>query len=100
MEEDKKSSSLAMLSLSEIPTPREDADEIVALVKTGGRIVGYKLKSGAELSKEEAVQLAKSGGIKGVGIAKRNGNYYLKSLPDAQEGNNLGNLPSISKEQD
>jgi len=94
-----KSSSLAMVSLSEIPTPRDDAEEIVALVKSGGRIVGYKLKNGTELNKEEAVELAKAGGIKGVGIAKRQGNFYLKSLPDSQEGNNLGNLPSISKEQ-
>ena len=47
--------------------------------------------------KNESIQLAKQGGIQGVGIATRNGSEYLKSLPDGEENNNLGNLPSISQ---
>ena len=40
--------------------------------------------------------MAKAGEIKGVGVAHRKDSEYLKSLPDGSEGNNLGNLPSIS----
>ncbi len=39
--------------------------------------------------------LARQGEIKGVGVASRNGNEYLKSLPDGTENNNLSNLPSV-----
>ena len=88
--------SLPLLAMSEIPTPNQDAQRIVALVKDGGRISGYQLSDGTVLDKDEGVQLAKQGGIRGVGISKRNGNEYLKSLPDGTENNNLGNLPSIS----
>ena len=48
------------------------------------------------LSKEEGVQLAREGGIQDVGIATRNGKEYLKALPDGTEGNNLGQLPSVT----
>ena len=89
-------SSLPMNALSEIPTPKPDAKEIVALVKTSGRVTGYKLSDGQILSKEEGVSLAKQGGIQGVGVSERQGNEYLKSLPDGVESNNLSNLPSIS----
>ena len=49
------------------------------------------------MSKEEGVELAKQGGIQGVGVAVRNGTEYLKSLPDESEGNNLDNLPSVTQ---
>ena len=88
--------SLPILAMSEVPTPNADAQKIVALVKEGGRISGYKLSGGTVLDKDEGVRLARQGGIRGVGIAKRNGSEYLKSLPDGTENNNLGNLPSIS----
>lgn len=89
-------SKLPMMALKDIPEPNTDAKQIVALVKEDGRITGYKLSDGRILSKEEGVEIARQGGIKGVGIAVRNGNEYLKSLPDGNEGNNLGNLPSIT----
>lgn len=92
-----KSESLPMKALSEIPTPNANAGEIVALVKDGGRVTGYKLLDGRVLTKEEGVDLAKQGGIRGVGISSRNGNEYLKSLPDETENNNLSNLPSVSQ---
>ena len=89
-------SGLAINALDDIPTPRADAKDIVGLVKTSGRVTGYQLSDGSTLSKEEGVALAKEGGIKGVGIAHRKGNEYLKSIPDGAESNNLSNLPSVS----
>ncbi len=89
-------SSLPMNALSEIPEPKADAQSIVALVKEGGKVSGYKLSDERIVSKDEGVELARQGEIKGVGISSRKGNEYLKSLPDDQENNNLGNLPSVS----
>ena len=88
--------SLPAMTLKHIPEPKADAQQITALVKEGGRITGYQLSDGRVLGKEEGIQLARQGGIRGVGIAARNGTEYLKSLPDGSEANNLGNLPSIT----
>ncbi len=90
-----ENSNLAMLAMKEIPTPRSDALPITALVKQGGRVMGYQLSDGRMLSKQDAVQLARQGGILGVGVSTRNGNEYLKSLPDGNEENNLSSLPSV-----
>lgn len=90
-------SQLAYAALDEVPTPKSDAKEIVGLVKSSGRITGYKLSDGSTISKENAVAMAKAGDIEGVGIAHRKGSEYLKSLPDGTENNNLGNLPSVSE---
>lgn len=92
-------SSLPLNTLQEIPTPNSNAQQIVALVKEEGRVTGYKLSDGRIVSREEGVQLAKEGGIQGVGIATNRGTEYLKSLPDGTEDNNLGNLPSITDNQ-
>ena len=96
MPENHDVSKLPMMALQDIPKPNADAKEITALVKEDGRITGYQLSDGRVLNKEDGVQLAKQGGIRGVGVATRNGNEYLKSLPDEDEGNNLGNLPTVS----
>ncbi|MDD4700399.1 MAG: DUF3892 domain-containing protein [Oscillospiraceae bacterium] len=88
-------SKLPMMTLKDIPDPKPDAKEIVALVKQSGRVTGYQLSDGQMLGKEQAVSLAKNGGIQGVGIASRKGSEYLKSIPDGNETNNLGNLPSV-----
>ena len=96
MPENHDASKLPMMALQDIPKPNADAKEIKALVKEDGRITGYQLSDGRVLNKEDGVQLAKQGGIRGVGVATRNGNEYLKSLPDEDEGNNLGNLPTVS----
>nr|WP_246105657.1 DUF3892 domain-containing protein [Sporomusa termitida] len=90
-------SELPMMALQDIPQPNVDAEQIVALVKEGGRVAGYRLSDGRVLSKEDGVQLAKQGGIQGVGVAIRNGTEYLKSLPDENEENNLDNLPSVTQ---
>lgn len=93
---DTRTEALARNTLDNIPQPKSDAKEIVGLVKNGGRIKGYQLSDGSTVSKEKGVALARSGEIKGVGIAHRKDTEYLKSLPDGTESNNLGNLPSVS----
>jgi len=80
----------------EIPVAGAGAPTITALVKEGGRVTGYQLSNGQMVGMDEAVGLARQGGIGGVGISSRDGSEYLKSIPDGSEGNNLGNLPSIS----
>ena len=97
MPDENKTSALPMNALSQIPTPAENAQHITALKKDGGHVTGYQLSDGRMLDKQEAVMLAKQGGIAGVGISHRNGNEYLKSLPDNTENNNLRNLPSVSQ---
>ncbi|MBE5886590.1 MAG: DUF3892 domain-containing protein [Lachnospiraceae bacterium] len=87
---------LAYAALDDVPTPKADAKEIIGLVKSGGRITGYRLSDGATVSKEKGVAMAKAGDIKGVGVAHRKDSEYLKSLPDGTEENNLGNLPSVT----
>lgn len=87
---------LPMNAMQEVPHPAPDAARIVALVKERGRVSGYKLSDGRVVEKEEGVKLAREGGIRGVGISARNGNEYLKSLPDGTEDNNLSHLPTVS----
>ena len=89
-------SALPLMAMKEIPDPNDNAATITALVKESGQVVGYQLSDGQTLGKEEGVALAKQGGIQGVGISERDGNEYLKSIPDGTESNNLGNLPSVS----
>lgn len=89
---------LAYAALDEIPTPKANAKEIVGLVKSSGKITGYQLSDGQIVSKQEGVDMAKNGEIQGVGVAHRKDSEYLKALPDGRENNNLGNLPSVSKE--
>lgn len=91
-------SHLAMQTLKDIPSPQPGAPAITALVKTGGRITGYRLSDGQTVDKQQGVELARRGGIQGVGIGVRNGREYLKSLPDGSENNNLGNLPSVTRQ--
>ena len=97
MSTDHTSKNLPMNALNDIPTPNADAQSITALKKDGGRVTGYQLSDGRVIDKAEAVNLAKEGGIQGVVISNRNGNEYLKSLPDDTENNNLSNLPSVSQ---
>ena len=95
----KMRSELPFAALDEVPNPKSDAKEIVGLVKSSGKISGYQLSDGSIVSKEDGISMAKVGDIKGVGIAHRKDSEYLKSLPDGTEGNNLSNLPSISKSE-
>jgi len=94
---DDYSTSAPMNTFSEIPTPKDDAEQIVAIKKESGKITGYKLSNGRIINKDESILLARQGGIKGVGISERKGEEYLKSLPDETEDNNLSNLPTITE---
>ena len=96
MDRDEFTASLAKNTLDDIPSPKSNAKDIVALVKDGGQVSGYQLSDGSIVSREEGVSLAKNGEINGVGIAHNKGTEYLKSIPDETENNNLGSLPSIS----
>ncbi len=83
-------------TLDQIPEPKPDAKRITALVKDGGKVTGYKLSDQSIVSKPQAVSMAKQGEIAGVGIAHRKDSEYLKAIPDNNENNNLGNLPSVT----
>ena len=89
---------LPMMAMKEIPKSKPDAKIIVALVKKDGQVVGYQFDDGQKVDKEQAIQMARNGDIKDVGIAQREGNEYLKSLPDSKQDNNLGSLPSVEAE--
>ena len=90
------SSALAMNTLDAIPNVSQDAVHIVGLVKQGGKVTGYQLSDQHIVEKSQAIEMARKGEIAGVGIAHRGDTEYLKSIPDGSEGNNLGNLPSVS----
>jgi len=85
----------ALNTLDVIPNPSNNALEISALVKESGKVTGYQLSDGRQISKEEGVAMAKAGEIRGVGVAHRKDTEYLKSLPDGTEANNLSNLPTV-----
>ncbi|MCL1804007.1 MAG: DUF3892 domain-containing protein [Eubacteriaceae bacterium] len=91
-----KTVSRSMNTLTSIPKVSPGAQKITALVRSSGTITGYQLSDGSVLNKAEALRLAKKGGIQGIGIAKRNGNEYLKTLPDGSNKTNLTNLPRVS----
>lgn len=83
-------------TLDQIPQANPDAKRIVGLIKKGGKITGYKLSNQTYVSKPDAVSMAKQGQIAGVGIAHRGDTEYLKAIPNGDENDNLGNLPSVS----
>lgn len=83
-------------TLDQIPQANANAKRIVGLVKEGGRITGYQLSDNTIVKKQQAVNMAKQGQITGVGIAHRGDTEYLKSIPNGNENDNLGNLPSVS----
>ena len=87
---------LVKQTLDQIPQAGANAKRIVGLVKEGGRITGYQLSDNTVVEKQRAVNMAKQGQIAGVGIAHRGDTEYLKSIPDSNENNNLGNLPALS----
>ena len=87
---------LVKQTFDQIPQPAANAKRVIGLVKEGGRITGYQLSNNTLVEKQQAVQMAKQGQIAGVGIAHRGDTEYLRSIPDGNENNNLGNLPSVS----
>ena len=85
-------------TLDQIPQTKSNAKHIVGLVKEGGRITGYQLSDNTIVEKQQAVNMAKQGQIADVGIAHLGDTEYLKSIPNGNENDNLGNLPSVSPE--
>lgn len=96
MEKDQQQHTLAQNTLDQIPAPDSNARSITGLVKEGGKVTGYRLSDNTVMEKAQAIQLARQGGISGVGVAHRGDTEYLKSIPDGTESNNLSNLPSVS----
>lgn len=86
----------AMNTMQEIPNAKPNASKITAVVKNGSTITGYQLDNSKIVTKDEAIQMARSGDISGVGISTNQGTEYLKSLPDNTTSNNLDSLPTIS----
>lgn len=97
MNENINGNELVKNTLDEIPVAKSDAKRIVGLVKHGGKVTGYQLSDKSIVEKPQAVQMAKQGEIAGVGVAHRGDTEYLKSIPNDEENDNLGNLPSVSK---
>lgn len=83
-------------TLDNIPTPKDNAKTIIGLIKSEGKVTGYKLSDNTNVSKEEAISMASQGMISGVGIAHKGDTKYLKSIPNGSESDNLGNLPSFT----
>ncbi len=83
-------------TFAQIPTPNANACDIVAVQKSGSTVTGYQLSNGQVVDKQQAISMAKSGGIRGVGVATNQGTEYLRSLPDNTTSNNLDSLPSIN----
>lgn len=89
---------LVKQTLDQIPQANSNAKQIIGLVKEGGRITGYQLSDNSIVEKQHAVNMAKQGQIACVGIAHRGNTEYLKSIPNGNEQDNLGNLPTVSPE--
>ena len=64
-------------TLDQIPTPNQNAKEVVGLVKESGKVTGYKLSDDSIVSKQDGVNMARKGQISGVGIAHRGDTEYL-----------------------
>ena len=91
-----KRSEFAKNTLDQIPDTAPNAKRITGLVKQSGKVTGYQLSDESIVTKPEAVSMAKQGQIAGVGIAHRGETEYLKAIPNGNENDNLGNLPSVS----
>ena len=83
-------------TLDQIPQAKSNAKRIVGLLKEEGKITGYQLSDNTIVEKQQAVTMAENGQIADVGIAHRGDTEYLKSIPNGNENDNLGNLPSVS----
>ncbi|MBC8062925.1 MAG: DUF3892 domain-containing protein [Clostridiaceae bacterium] len=65
-----------------------------------GEINAYKLDTGELVSKEQAVLMAKQGALKGVSVVvSKNGEEFLRSLPDSDANNNLESLPNVEVQE-
>lgn len=72
---------------------------VEAVVKNEkGEITAYKLENGEIVMKEQAIMMAKQGTIKGVSVeVSKEGQDFLKSLPDNDKNNFLESIPTIDE---
>ena len=75
-------------TLDSIPDSKKNAKEITKIVKKNNKTIGYEI-AGEIVDKEVAIQMAKDGKLKNVGIAHRKDTEYLKTIPDNSNDNNL-----------
>ena len=75
-------------TLDNIPKTDKNAKEINRIVKKNNKTIGYEI-AGEIVDKEVAIQMAKDGKLKNVGIAHRGDTQYLKTIPDDSDDNNL-----------
>lgn len=67
--------------------------EIVAVHKEEGNIAAVKLDDGTILSKAEAIELTKQGGIKDCNVGRRGSRETLRRNPVDDPSKSLSNLP-------
>lgn len=87
----------AMNTLDTAPKAKAGAKSIKQVVKDNGTVTGYMLSDNTVVSKEDALNMARDGQIKNVGIAHRYDTEYLKGIPDSKSTNNLSELPTVSQ---
>ena len=75
-------------TLDNIPKSNKNAKEITRIVKKNNKTIGYEI-AGEIIDKDDAIQMAKDGKLKNVGIAHRKDTEYLKTIPDDSNDNNL-----------
>ena len=76
-------------NLSESNNPRE----IVAVHMEDGNLAAFKLDDGTILSKAEAIELTKAGGIKDCNVGRRGSRETLRKNPVEDASKALTNLP-------
>ena len=72
---------------------KADIREIVAVHKEEGNISSVKLDNGTILSKEEAIELTKHGGIKDMNVGRRGSRETLRKNPVEDANQCLSNMP-------
>lgn len=77
------------------PVPDADAVSVTGLIKQSGRVNGYQLSNGQQVTKDQGVDMAKNHKIRGVGVAQNKGSEYLRALPDGNQSTNLSSLPTV-----
>ncbi|MEQ8154901.1 MAG: DUF3892 domain-containing protein [Clostridiaceae bacterium] len=74
-----------------------DKSKVIKVKKnTEGDITDVMLENGNVYSIDEAIMMTKDDLIEGVNVGRaKNGREYLRSNPNGDEGDNLGNKPTF-----
>ena len=73
--------------------PEQEQREIVAVHMEEGNLAAFKLDDGTILSKTEAIELTKRGGIKDCNVGRRGSRETLRRNPVEDASKSLTNLP-------